>query len=126
MAVILVCLFLIVAMLTDQFILPHQRAKLSSKIIEAYRSSAISGLVAVPTTAPDALQTWSMCIYSPPLTVRVRTAGGSNYTYRAVGHPISDLKATSWTFRLISVRDEQGHVTFTPNDTGPAGLGLGR
>lgn len=114
-AVILFCLFCIAAMFMDGFVIPRQRAKLSSAIITAYRSSAATGAVAAPEPAPDAIQTWSICIYSPPLAVRVRTAGGSNYTYRAVGHPSSDSKATSWTFRLRSVRDEQGHVTFPPD-----------
>jgi len=109
---IAVCLFLTTAMLTDTVILPHHRAKLSSRIIAAYRDSAARGSVIAAEPGPHTVQTWSMCIYSPPLTVRVTAAGGSNYTYRAIGHPQSDLKATSWTFRLIMISDHSGKVTF--------------
>jgi len=82
-AAILFMIFALYAMVGQEWIHGIRRSRTASQITKSYRTSALAGEVALPATNADAIQCWSMCFWSMPTTVRVKTASGDTFIYNA-------------------------------------------
>src|SRR5262245_5847074 len=81
--VILFGILALYVMVGHEWIHGIRRSRTASQITKSYHASALAGDVAIPATNTDAIQCWSMCFWSMPTTVRVRTVSGDTFIYSA-------------------------------------------
>ena len=89
-----------------------KRDRVSSKIKASYMQAALRGDVALPATNSDALRCWSVCFWSLPHSVEVRTSFGTRFFYIAQRTTNS---VSPYNFRFITGTDVNGNqLTNTP------------
>ena len=89
-----------------------RRSRVASQIAESYKRSAIAGEVARPATNSDSIQCWSVCYWSMPNAVKVKSATGDTFFYIAE----RGSNSTAWSFRFVSGTDASGHsITNEPS-----------
>src|SRR5262245_642893 len=108
MVVVLFVIFALYAMVGQEWIHGIRRSRIASQITKSYQTSALAGEVALPATNTDAIQCGSMCFWSMPTTVRVRTASGDTFIYYA--RQVSNSSA--WKF--IQVEPTARSITNAP------------
>src|SRR5215813_12361679 len=88
----------VVLNIAGEWIYGFRRSRVASQITESYKRSAMIGEVARLATNSDAIRCWSMCYWSMPRAVTVRTATGDTLFYIAE----RTSNSTVWTFRFVS------------------------
>jgi hypothetical protein len=105
---------LLVVVATGAMLLPFaqewawtmKRKRVSAQIKASYVQSASRGEVAVPVTNSDALRCSSMCFWSLPNSVEVKTRSGNTLFY--IAHRTTNSDAP-YTFKYITGTDTNGN-----------------
>ena len=85
-----------------------KRKHVASEIVASYRRAASNGQLPQPASSVGSIHCFSMCYYSLPSAVHVKTASGEEFSYTAN----RGTNSPSWRFTLIYGKDAQG-ITIT-------------
>ena len=84
-----------------------KRDRVREKIKASYMQAAARGEVALPATNPEALCCWSVCFWSLPNALEVRTPSSNRFFYIARRNTNSP---SAYSFRFVSATDPNGNT----------------